>query len=55
MSALQRAQLLLELTVAVLQLLVLAGQPAQLVLQPLDADLGIEIGGLRPTRPSRQR
>src|SRR5581483_9058 len=40
-GSLQRPQLLLELAVAVLQLLVLAGQLPELILQSLDPDRGI--------------
>ena len=40
-AALERPQAILELAVAILQLLVLAGELAQLVLQPLDPHLGI--------------
>jgi hypothetical protein len=44
LATLQRAELILKLAIAVLQFLVLAGQCAELVLQPLDADFRIEIG-----------
>ena len=45
-AALQRPQALLELPVAVLQFLVLAGELAQPVLEPLDPHLRIGIIGL---------
>src|SRR5262249_5204600 len=45
--AAELAQPLLELTVAILQFLVLAGELAQLLLQPLDAHLRIRIIRLR--------
>jgi hypothetical protein len=40
-TAFERPQALLELAIAVLQFFVLAGELAQLVLQPLDPHLGI--------------
>ncbi|MGY3456227.1 hypothetical protein ACVWW5_001677 [Bradyrhizobium sp. LM3.4] len=46
-AALERPQPVLELAVAILQLFVLAGELAQLVLQPLDPHLGICIVRLR--------
>ena len=46
LPALDRAQLLLELAVAVLQFLVLAGELAQAVFKLLDAQFGVVIAGL---------
>ncbi len=45
-AALKLPQALFELAVAILQLFVLAGQLAQLVLEPLDVQFGIVIIGL---------
>ena len=46
-AALQRPQALLELPVAVLQFLVLAGELPQLILELLDAHFRVGIVGLR--------
>lgn len=52
LRALKRPQLLFELAIAVLQFLVLTGQRAQLVFQPLDAKLRIDV--LLRRRANRQ-
>ncbi|MHC2743323.1 hypothetical protein ACVMFA_009132 [Bradyrhizobium liaoningense] len=49
-TAFERTQPLLELAIAILQLFVLAGELAQLVLQPLDPHLGVGIIRLREDR-----
>jgi hypothetical protein len=46
-AAAELSQPLLELAVAILQLLILAGQLPQLVLEPLDPHLEVGIVGLR--------
>jgi hypothetical protein len=46
-ASLKLPQALFELPVAVLQLFVLAGELPQLIFKPLNADLGVDIVGLR--------
>ena len=54
MASAKLPQPLFELAVAVLQFLVLAGELAQLVLQPLDAHFRIRIIRLRESREKKE-